>query len=1449
MDLDVVDVRGGEIVRLELSVDGPVEIGERLPSTTGVVESWSTSTTAGRAVLVRPALLTRAIVARRGVIVRAEIGHASNPGFYWFDLEDRVLAWAAGPLRAPFPHIAPLGRIDFDAFEALDRALEEAVAHAKNVDVAADAARAIRRVAGLRAVRALRPPSGYPFFHDAVLQPLARARDIDGHAAYAVSPGSPLELLAAGPTVLHVWAQATLGEGPESPELRILEGDRERAATGTTLPRATFTSAYEPAMVDGSLLVRLRRAVVHVPPGRHRYRLESRGARVVYVAPLIARPIVHLGDALARVKSEEAQLATARRACLDADAPSLCALALALLGEDREPVAAGASGSLSWHAAMAAASPLARDAAESLARGGPRDPTIALETAASRGDPAALSRLGSLVLESIDDATRDAWEQAMARGTKWTVAAAEQGAETWTALAFEDRPDGPACGTGPVAGWPEVGRDDVEIPSNRWHGARAIELVATMPCDAAKPVELIVDGEPLLANPSAEIRKWHVRVKTETARIRRIDDGPGRVYAIPPEMAACGARWEAVRAPHLASTSPRLAFDPGTHAPGIEIWVREGATFGEVRVDPAYSTRAPVAGVRVVARASGGPRAYDDHGRRWMRAARAALPAWASGGVLVRGGDDTAVRALVRSPRGEDPVPPQPSVSLPAPPAEPLDESALVALSREILSTAPPGRGPLYLRRALLLAAGGAEPAAAEDGHAARAFSASGPAGEDAVDLVRASMRRRPYSIAPLPSTVSAYGIEPDFDADARRCAPGRAGIRAALQRALDETPDAGKDGAYDQARATRTLAAVLEAPLDPRGDSLAARVVAGSRWRWLAKPAGARLVTRERTRHPQAPIDGGGELRPHVITGEPFERGTYATIFPSRPARAVLARAPSRAEARLDVSCVARAAGEARGETCPLEIALGASAPVRLDVRSDGTASIPLPPRAGSRPSQVGIALPRSPGRWVALARIVFDREVPHSQHIANVGWVLDPPHVEPRYELEQGESLSIDRPAAGLIRIDAVGAGGDDDEVVAVVGGRTRSLPVDGSQIVLPMTEAGRVQVKATRGSASIAIAERVEDDDAIGADDGRDAETDEPEAPASQASGESPGLPLVAAPGTSTDGSAPRWLDRAERSPNPLTPLQAALGTVVVATGATYGTIRTGLPSASSPDAYVSEALGYRRRIESIGLWTDLEAFGRARSGGEPSYGANAILYEEMEKLHVRLSGSLGSAAQRVQDQLVQTWNPHAFAEYSWRATRDFFVLPRVGYDGVYTSPHLRVNNLSLVDDSVYNAYRVKRPTFLFGQALLWFAPHFNDIFYMRDRISFDPLSGGVSHVAIRPGYFLAFGDLDVSGYLDNTWYAPTDSIAKRARIDELAGLTAMYGLWSGIGSLNVQLGATGLARIDDGGWQVNVFANVLGSYRRGLRDFSSLELDFPEQLGGGIPWRGALPGDYR
>jgi hypothetical protein len=122
---------------------------------------------------------TNALLLPRGSLIRADIGHSSDPGYHWFELEAQVLAWAGGPLDAPFPRIAPAERIDFAAFAALDRNLSTAVGDASDRTTALAAARAIRRVVGLRAVRALRPVNGFPYFFDDRPQAVGRAAQPD----------------------------------------------------------------------------------------------------------------------------------------------------------------------------------------------------------------------------------------------------------------------------------------------------------------------------------------------------------------------------------------------------------------------------------------------------------------------------------------------------------------------------------------------------------------------------------------------------------------------------------------------------------------------------------------------------------------------------------------------------------------------------------------------------------------------------------------------------------------------------------------------------------------------------------------------------------------------------------------------------------------------------------------------------------------------------------------------------------------------------------------------------------------------------------------------------------------------------------------------------------------------------------------------------------------------
>lgn len=1411
IDVDAFTVHAGELVRLESDARA-IDVGER-----GVTsaETWAARPVEGGAVVFRAGPFTKTVLVARDAARRAFVGQPSDPGYEWFGLEDRVLAWAEGPLDAPFPPVVAHERVDVDGFAALGTALAEAVAAARDKGAALEQAHAVRRVAGLRAIRALRPANGYPYFLDTDAKPRGEppSRVDAGRTLYQVAPNAPLAYEVAGPALLHVWARAARDDADEDVDLRIFEGTRERATSAAAMPRKALTTYDSSSRED----VALRRAIVHVPPGPHVYRVEVTGA-TAWIFALRAVATVHIDDAISGDKSETRQIARARRAC-DEGSAALCAMAMALAGED-------ATDEARWKAALAAQSPLARGAAEALAAGGPRDPIVSLEVSASRGDAEALAKLGAMAERTIDAGVREAWARAIARGTRWIVSPAEREPESWRVLRLDESRGG-ACARDDVD-WSEVGASGVDVESIRWHGATAIELLAIAPCDGAGPVELEVDGAKLAASPSAPVAGWHVRVRGDVARVRRLDGASGHVYALPRAAAACGAHWAAARAARRASETPELAWGPRTASPGVEVWLRADASRAELSV-----ARASGAGeVRIaVAAARGGLVAIDERGVGWRRAARVALPAWASAGARVHGGDDVAVRAIARAGREPDEHPAPPDRR--ARDASPLDEAELAELGRQILARPRAERGPLHLKRALVLARGGALRGALADARAAHALGTRGPSGEDAVAFVRAEATAKTSHVAPLPDATLAYGVEADFDPGARRCAQSD-GPRAKLAGAREAVDAARKTArAYDPALALRAAEAAESAPLDPRADTIVHRAFAGSRWRLLREAAGtAPRVKRPRARREGA-TSGDGELHARVLAGEPFADGTYVAVVAHRPAKAVLAAMPQAARARVDVVCIARAPAEA-GTACPFEVRAGHGAPVHPTIGDDGRASVDVALERG-KPTPLALSVGVEPGRWVALARVVFEREVPGSVEVPGAGWVIEPPHVERRFLLSAGAEITI--PRGGVLRVDAQAEPGERATVVAIAGGRARDVPTDGTPVTIAVRDGASLVVRATGGAATVAIAERV-------ANDAADAGGEEPEATL-PAPAKTPTAPLAAT--LDLGGAAARAI--ADRSPPASSWLESSLGTLVFGTVGVYGTLREGLPSvaAADSDGYLGAAVDYRRRVESIGLWTDVGMFGRTRSGS-PTAGAIATLYEDADRIHTRITGTGEVLTQSIGGD-VTTFKPRAFLEYSWRATRTFFVLPRLGYDGFYTSLAKAPKSLTNVDDDVYNAYRAKRPTFAFAQALFWWTPFFNEIVYLRSRATYDPVAGDLSHVSARPGVFLAFGALDLSVLVDGTWYAATESVRSQARVDATGGFKWAYTIWQNLGSFALQPGGAAFYRVNDGGWQAIFYINVLASYRRGLRDFSSLELDFPEQLGGSIPWRGATPGGYR
>ena len=1444
-DVELLPIHGGDLVRIEAS--GPVEVGQRLRAGTGIAEEWTTLTPFDGKITLRASVLASAILARKGTIGRAHIGHGFDPGYDWFQLESDVLQWANGPLPAPFPKVGPAERIDYPALAQVDRLLADAVAHSKDGDDAREAATAVRAVIGLRVLRTLRAPVGFPYFYDRPAKVLGGAAPIEGEAgarAYVADRTTAVEVEIEGPRLLHVFAKARREDADETIDIRVVEGDRERARSSSGVPRAPGRTETAPTPGDWDT-VSIRRALVHVPPGTHVYRIVTDGAALV--TPMVADPVVHAGDAILGDKDEERLLGVAAHV---KDSPPIRALALELLGRD-------GTHSAEWKEAIAGLAPTDRPVLDALASGAPRDPSISLEIAASHGDVKSLEALAGAGMHAVDDTLRGAWVRGTLRGTRWVVAESHA-KTTWTALLFETS-EGDTCTKAESAAWAEVGAQESTFATTTWRGMPTLELLARVGCDGKAPIALDVDGESLSPNPSSPLARWHVLVAQKTARARRVDGGEGHLYAVTPEAAGCGAHWGAIGAPLVASTSPSLAYGPDVSAPGIEVWLRDGGKATELTVSGARdaATDVPAARrVRIVITPQPGFAAIDPDGVRWVRAGRVPLPTWASSGAVVSGGADVAVRAIVRAPKlRDDAAPPLEAWDAPDPVSgaprepEPLDEAKLLAVTRALLAVEGAARGPHHLERATMLAVGGATRAALEDARAAKALGAMAPNGEDPVAYVKSLLRPAPRKARALPAGTRAYGVESDFDPGAPRCSASTSGPRARLAALVDElkTAKAAQTKTFDAKLAIRALEAVGLDPFDPRGASVLQRALAGSRWMTPKTLDGALKVQRPSDAQHDGPLDADGELRARIATGMPFDRGSYATIYEGRPAKAGLTGTDG-AKAHVELACAPRSPADALDARCPVLITVGTGAPLHPVVGADGRAKIDLPalPAKGKQ-AQVTIAIDPSPGRWEAVARIVFDQETPGTTKVEGVGWLLMPPGLERRFLVKGGEQIGANVAQPTLVRIDAIAEPDEHPRVVVVIDGKELALPVDGAPHMFAVEKPGPVLVRAIGGAATVVFAERVAKatlpDPLAGA--GEDVEPDvahsEPADAAEPVAASTRAL-LDANGAGFRDGS---WRDVAAHSPEPLSSFQEHFGTVTTAIRTHYGTLREGVASVA-PDGFVEQGVGYRRKIEAIGLWTGFGGEVRERTG-HPSYSANALLYEEFSRL--RLAAWVQYWHQNIAGEQVHTWKPRGFVEYSVRITPNFFLLPRLGFDGFYSNVSAPPILLTNVDDEVYNDFRFKHPTETFAQLLAWWVPYINNIVYLRSRATFDPVAKALDHAAVRPGVFFAIGNAELGVYGDLAWYRATEGIRAESKVNITGSSYALYNIWINDGSVDVQAGLGGRARTYDYGWEVYALVNVFASFHRGLRDFTSLELNFPEALGGGVAWRGPMAGGGR
>jgi hypothetical protein len=496
----------------------------------------------------------------------------------------------------------------------------------------------------------------------------------------------------------------------------------------------------------------------------------------------------------------------------------------------------------------------------------------------------------------------------------------------------------------------------------------------------------------------------------------------------------------------------------------------------------------------------------------------------------------------------------------------------------------------------------------------------------------------------------------------------------------------------------------------------------------------------------------------------------------------------------------------------------------VRIGEDGRGTAKLP-PGRGRGKGAELELSLAHSRGDFVALARVVLDRAAPGAKEVPGTGWVVETPHVQYRFLVDRGRPIHVRTAAPGLLRIDALPEGSGDPQVACIVAGHEIAVPSNGEPQSVPFGKGEEVVITARSGAATVALAERVETDQ-------------RPEMEPEGSAATVRQLNVTAARASLEGGD---WRGAAESAPRPLTWLEDRLGTLESHTGGVAQTLRDGARIDTAPDAYAFQSLTYRRRIESLNLFTLASGVARLRaSGAEPTYGGTASLYEDLDQLRLRISATAGAFTQRVEDRTETTLRPRGFVEYNARLASDVFFLPRLGYDGFYSTIRSRPASSRNVDDDLYNGFRVNRSSLVFLQGLLWYAPLFNNIIYLRTRGTYDAENGAFSHASVRPGTFAIFRAVELSAFLDAQYFAATTGARATSSVDMGAGGSVIFHVPIVPGSLEMRPDATTMVRAD-GGWQVLAGVAFVTSFRRGVRDYASVELSFPEETSGGIPWR--------
>jgi hypothetical protein len=1301
------------------------------------------------------------------------------PAYGWFAIEDAAFAWADSPLGTPFPALAPDVRIPVADAKLLDASLAQK----------GEEARSLRRLYALRVVEALRETAGYPFYDAKDIELPGAVRDVEDHAYHR---GERQLFTVQGPAMVRIFARAIRTATVAEIGLTVLEAKPGSAPRMRALANAFVSplSKTPPTSADPDPdLAVVPRALLYVPTGTHPYVLQTQGAGS-WIRLERAVPLRHLQDAWKKdiALLEESALKLCNGSQSAAQSRDACLFAQAITGKEQ--------------AASPETSKAVHELAEHLSLSGPNPPSRAIEQGAL-----GLPLLNDQRTREVDQEVRHTAATVFDQSSLWT--AAVPNTEAWTVISSEGIAPS-ECGA--KSGPRDLTRESARYRTQLFRGARALTLAVTADCNENLPITLEVDGTKISAQPESASSTWHILVKNEFSVVRRLDGGTAKIQASEASSDVCTPNLRSMFAAQKLLTPAPLALafaGIGASEPsgtrGVEVWIAAEARSEHLRL---LGGDVVLADATIEQPSVTVTEASDAAGKHFRLAGTVAIPASART-ITASGGPGLAVRTMLRTSKVE-------AVPVVASGMATLDEKVLTMRSADVLAHEGAARGKALRDRALVLAKSGAEKAALEDARAADRLgeNATSKSSEAEIQSVLIPWQARALELAP---NQLAYGLEPAFEPMAKRCKvdPGapRAQI-ASLEGIFREKPKQAQQ-AWDplllgqSAKLTRTAAA------DPRVVHLLSRAQLSSRWQSrldlplprIPKPDLVPGAPEQQV----PPLDGDGYLRARVALGAPFGGRDYAVISAERPARATLTKAQA---SGIHVHYVCAARKPSIPSPCPFEVLLDDKS---IFQAKNESGIFDIPESALSRAPQLELRVAATTADKVVAAQIVFDRAFPGAVPTHDgKGFTLPNPRTQYRMLLGAQATLKVPVAAATVLRVEAR-AETPGASVSAAFASEKREFAADGLVQYVEVAQPGVVLLTAVGGAVTLTVQERTADPENTGAAEESDLRA---------------GIGVPVSISGANEGT---WRDKVHASEVPLSPFIENLGTFNPGASFVLSTLREGVRDSRAPDAYGEFQLSYRRTIESIKLTTFVGGNARIRNDA-PSLGGTLSLYENIERYRLRVFGVVNAWTQVYEGARASSVVPRAFIEYSFHATNTFFILPRLGYEGFYTfNPPTK--GARYLDDDVYNSFRGNRPSLAFLQSLFWFAPHFNDVFYVRLRGSYDLGGARFSHATARPGVFLAAGPFDLGAFYNLSWFLATPGARAASSFDSTVSANATLVGWLSDKSIGLQPGAAAQVRIDDGAYQMSVYLNLLLSARRGIRDFSSLELNFPEAASAG------------